>query len=373
VTRETLETLERLDPRTPAWPAGQSADRACPLCDRTRQPVLRRPDGLPLSYCAACHLWFVACVIPDSVLRQFYSDYWGTFRPAPRTSLGARRFLDAAEAGANQDIRLQRLEALLGGLKGRRIFEVGCGLGAFLAGAKARGAEVVGQEVSSAACEFVRAKIGVPVLNESLESCAETAGSVDAVVMIDVIEHLARPKEALTSVWRMLSPDGLLLLWTPNGGGAGASLETSRSWVGFRMDLDHLQYFSAATIACLRDRGGWRIEHLETVGFPDLEAGQATSGDRQIRLATEYYGSRIPGARQLVRAVKALGRELRVFGWRDARLGTYHLFTILRRAPAGFGPDGVGEPRVWTAEDGASRAPTEVDSETSGDEDGRKR
>jgi hypothetical protein len=171
----------------------------------------------------------------------------------------------------------------------------------------------------------------------------------------------------------MLSPDGLLLLWTPNGGGAGASLETSRSWVGFRLDLDHLQYFSSATIACLRDRGGWRIEHLETVGFPDPEAGQATSGDRHIRLATEYYGSRIPGARPLVRAVKALGRELRVLGWRDARLGTYHLFTILRKVRAETKPDEDGGPRAWTVEDGASKAPTGVDSETGGDEDGRKK
>jgi 2-polyprenyl-3-methyl-5-hydroxy-6-metoxy-1,4-benzoquinol methylase len=270
------------------------------------------------------------------VLRQFYSDYWGTFRPAPTTALAVRRFLEAAETGAVQDIRLQRLEALLGGLKGRRIFEVGCGLGGFLASAKARGAEVFGQDVSRAACEFVREKIGVPVFHESLEDCARAAGSVDAVVMIDVIEHFGRPREALASAWRMLSPDGLLLVWTPNGGGAGASLETARSWVGFRVDLDHLQYFAAETIVRLRDVGGWRVEHLETVGFPDLDGigGQATWHRGHIRMAAECFGSRIPGAGPLVRAVKALGREFRALGWRGARLGTYHLFTILRRASA---------------------------------------
>lgn len=332
-----LETLERLDPRVPAWPREGSGERACPLCDRSRPPVLLRPDGLPLSWCPACQLWFVATAIPEGALHKFYSDYWGTFRPAPESASAARRFLDAAEAGAVQDVRLQRLEALLGGLKGRRVFEVGCGLGAFLAAARARGAEVVGQEISRAACEFVRDHVGVPVLQESLEFCAKAAGSVDAVVMIDVLEHLARPKEALESAWRMLSPDGLLLLWTPNGGAAGVSLETARMWVGFRVDLDHLQYFSAATVACLCDSGLWRIEHLETVGFPDLDGigASATASGRRFRLAAEYYGSRIPGARPLVRAAKAWGRELRLLGWKDARLGTYHLFTILRRAPAG--------------------------------------
>jgi hypothetical protein len=73
------------------------------------------------------------------------------------------------------------------------------------------------------------------------------------------------------------------------------------------------------------------------VGFPDLEGigGRATAGGGRVRLAAEYYGSRVPGARPLVRAVRALGRELRVLGWKDARLGTYHLFTILRRETRG--------------------------------------
>lgn len=333
MTADTLETLERLDPRTPPFPCGPAADRACPLCDRAQPPVLRRPDGLPLSFCPTCHLWFVACAIPDDALREFYSRHWDDFRPAPKTALAVRRFLDAAEAGAGQDVRLLRLEALLGGLKGRRILEVGCGLGAFLAAARARGAEVIGQEVSRAACDFVRETIGVTAFHESLENCAREIGPVDAVVMIDVIEHLARPGEVLATVRRMLPPGGLLLLWTPNGGGAGVSLETAREWIGFRLDLDHLQYLSAGTVACLGDGDGWQVEHLETTGFPDLETigRHATPGGRQFRLAAEYYASRIPGARPLVRAAKALGRELGVFGWRDARLGTFHLFAILRK------------------------------------------
>lgn len=343
MTGDTLETLARLDPRVPGWPHEQAAERACPLCDLPRPSVLRRPDGLPLAHCAACHLWFVARVIPEDDLRRFYSDYWGRFRPAPGTPTSVRRFREAAEAGAARDIRLQRLEALLGGLGGRRILDVGCGLGAFLAAARARGADVIGQEVSRAACEFVREKIGVSALHEPLESVGKAVGPVDAVVMIDVLEHLARPKEALASVWRMLPPGGLLLLWTPNGGAAGSSLERARSWVGFRVDLDHLQYFSAATIDCLRDGGGWRIEHLESVGFPDLDGigGESPGIRRRVRLAAENLGSGIPGARPLVRAVKELGRELRVHGWRDPRHGTYHLFSILRKANEDVRPDGA--------------------------------
>jgi SAM-dependent methyltransferase len=287
----------------------------------------------------------VADVIPDGDLQRFYSDYWGTFRPAPGTRSGARRFRESAEAGASHDIRLQRLEALLGGLGDRRIFEVGCGLGAFLAAAKVRGAEVIGQEVSRVAGEFAREKMGVPVLQDPLERSVMEVGSPDVVVMIDVLEHLSRPREALASIWRTLPPDGLLLLWTPNGGAAGTSLETARTWVGFRVDLDHLQYFSAGAIARLCEGGAWGIEHLETVGFPDLGGvrGESASRGGRLRRAAEEFGSRMPGARPLARAARAVGRELRVRGSRDARRGTYHLFTILRKAQAETGSGGAEE------------------------------
>jgi 2-polyprenyl-3-methyl-5-hydroxy-6-metoxy-1,4-benzoquinol methylase len=317
----------------PAWRNEAHEARSCPLCDRPRPPLLRRPDGLPLSYCPPCRLWFVARAIPEAALRRFYEAYWGAFRAAPRTASAARRFVDAAEAGAARDPRLQRLEALLGGLRGRRIFEVGCGLGGFLAAARARGADVVGQDISGDACEFARERIGVAVRHEGLESCPEAVGPVDAVVMLDVLEHLSQPKEALAIARRMLAPGGLLLLWTPNGGAAGDALDTARSWIGFRVDLDHLQYVSAETVAGLCGAHGWRVEHLETIGFPDLEGfgENAASNGGRLRRAAELCASRIPGARRFAGAFKAMGRDLEVFGCRDARRGTFHLFTILRK------------------------------------------
>jgi 2-polyprenyl-3-methyl-5-hydroxy-6-metoxy-1,4-benzoquinol methylase len=330
----TLESLKSLDARIPHWHQAELVERPCPLCDKSREPLVLRPDGLPLSYCGECHLWFVARIIPEEALTQFYSDYWDSFRPAQRGRPAAKRMLGAARNAGAHDIRLQRLEALLGGLQGRRIFEVGCGLGSFLLAAQTRGAEVVGQDISSQACDFVGKQLGLPIWQEPFECCANRIGPVDAVVMIDLVEHLARPGEAFETAWEMLPEGGLLLLWTPNGGAAGASLATARSWIGFRVDLDHLQYLSPSTIACLEKRGGWRIEHLETLGFPDLDG--ITKGPRpsisRTRLAAEYYLSRIPGSHQVIGGFRAFGRELRVAGPEDARTGTYHLFAIMRKA-----------------------------------------
>jgi SAM-dependent methyltransferase len=173
------------------------------------------------------------------------------------------------------------------------------------------------------------------VYGEPFERCAIGAiGSVDAVVMIDLIEHLADPRAALEKAWEMLGPRGLLLLWTPNGGAAGASLATARRWAGFRVDLDHLQYFSPGTVMALGTNRGWRIEHLETLGFPDLRRIGKTPrlAGTSLRNAVRYCASRFPGARRFAMALRAFGRELGVAALPDARLGTYHLFAILRRA-----------------------------------------
>ena len=198
----------------------------------------------------------------------------------------------------------------------------------------ARGADVVGQDISAPACEFVRKRLGLQVYEVPFETCAELVGTVDAVVMIDLIEHLSDPRAALETAWGMLAPRGLLLLWTPNGGAAGASATTARSWVGFRVDLDHLQYFSPGTVMSLCRLHRWRVEHLETLGFPEIQRGATASrpGLATARSAVRYYASRVPGARRLARGLGALVREVSAAGLPDARAGTYHLLAILRKA-----------------------------------------
>jgi len=68
-----------------------------------------------------------------------------------------------------------------------------------------------------------------------------------------------------------LKPGGLLLLHTPNGGEAGTNIERAKKWVGFRVDLEHLQYLSPRTINCLSHELNLRIERLGAFGFAGLK------------------------------------------------------------------------------------------------------
>jgi SAM-dependent methyltransferase len=234
---------------------------------------------------------------------------------------------------------LSRVAAILGGLSNKRIVEIGCGTGRMLMAARARGADVIGNDISPEACAFIRDRLEIPVHQGQPTDClAQIGRPIDAVIMIDVIEHLVDPGTVLDSVSAALRPGGVLAITTPNGGVAGENTAAARNWVGFRVDLEHLQYLSARTINRLALTGRWSIEHLETFGYPDLKwltaplrpssAPRFLMSDIIHRLPRTGILARGVLAARALRGVKqaALGRTRQ-----DPHEGTYQLFAVLCR------------------------------------------
>jgi 2-polyprenyl-3-methyl-5-hydroxy-6-metoxy-1,4-benzoquinol methylase len=325
-----LPQLRPLDYRIPRWTPEDLESRSCPFCWARRAPVLRRPDDLPVAYCGICSVWYVASMPGPERLERFYQDYWGAFRPARRDARTAKFMMWAARGNARADLRINRLAAILGTLRGKRVVDVGCGLGGFLLSMQAAGAQPLGVEISREAREFARQRLGLPVY-EGLSQCRAQTGPVDAIVLNDLVEHLADPAELLGTAVTALRPGGVLAIWTPNGGAAGANLASAREWVGFRVDLEHLQYLSTRTILLLAGKLGLTVEHIETTGFP-LLAGI----DRESK-APSWFRTRLQEAGTAVSLspVGPIARALRgTLTQRSKRqertTGTYHLFAVLK-------------------------------------------
>jgi 2-polyprenyl-3-methyl-5-hydroxy-6-metoxy-1,4-benzoquinol methylase len=325
-----LPKLPLLDCHAPRWVHADLEPRACPVCGAWNGQVLRRPDDLPVAYCAICALWYVASVPRPEKLERFYQDYWGASRSARRDARTAKFMLWAARGNARADFRMNRLAAILGTLRGKRVVDVGCGLGGFLLSMQAAGAQPLGVEISREAREFARQHLGLPVY-EDLPRCLAQTGPVDAIVLNDLVEHLADPAELLGIAASALRRGGVLAIWTPNGGAAGADLASAREWVGFRVDLEHLQYLSTRTILLLAGKLGLTVEHIETTGFP-LLAGI----DRESK-APSWFGTRLREAGTAVSLsplgpiARALWESLtpRSHTW-ERTAGTYHLFAVLK-------------------------------------------
>ena len=237
-------------------------------------------------------------------------------------------------------MRLARLAVLAGGLKGRRLLEIGCGCGEFLVAARHRGASVFGNDISEEACTFVTERLHIPVFHGILvnsgSAFTDKFGQMDIVVMSDLIEHAVEPLTIFESALSVLRPGGLMLILTPNGGAAADETDTAMRWVGFRVDLEHLQYFSTGTISTLANKYHCKIEHLETLGYPVLDgidrlpvlrAPARSSWKSNLRSQLK----KVMIARELVFAARSVRSAFVARNQQDARCGSYRLFTILRK------------------------------------------
>ena len=112
---------------------------------------------------------------------------------------------------ARRDIIERLIESHARGRK-LRILDIGCGTGLTLERLAARH-EVEGIEPDGRAIEA--SPISSSITQVSVESANYPDGSFDAVLMLDVLEHLDEPQEALRRARDWVDPSGLLIVTVP--------------------------------------------------------------------------------------------------------------------------------------------------------------
>jgi SAM-dependent methyltransferase len=108
---------------------------------------------------------------------------------------------------------LQKLEAKVAE---RRLLDIGCSFGAFLEMARQRGWEVAGVELSKKASSYARQERQLDVFNGTLDQANYADNRFTVVTLWDVIEHLDRPLDILQEVYRVLAPNGVVVIFTIN-------------------------------------------------------------------------------------------------------------------------------------------------------------
>ena len=159
-----------------------------------------------------------------------------------------------AERGLQMRKILERIRALR---PGGRLLDVGAGSGMLVEQALELGYEPTGVEPSRWLQE-VAEKRGLPVQLGTLPQ-AKLEGPFDVVTVIDVIEHVDDPVAMLAEVRRLLAPDGLVAIVTPDVGSLAARLMGWRWW-HFR--VAHIGYFDRDTLRMAIEQAGLRIVKL---------------------------------------------------------------------------------------------------------------
>ena len=133
------------------------------------------------------------------------------------------------ERGRRRSAR--RLLDLLGAHMPRgRLLQVGCSYGLLLDEARRRGYDVEGVELSIEAARYSRERLDLPVRTMAIEDVELEGERYDAILLVDVLEHLEDPIATLESLLAVLAPGGAMLIVTPDPSSVVARTAGSRWW-----------------------------------------------------------------------------------------------------------------------------------------------
>ncbi len=167
----------------------------------------------------------------------------------------------------NYDVAAGRYRFILDEMPANsRVLEVGCFLGRYCNHFAELGHDPVGIDLSPeviAEGKRLHPHLDLRCLDGSRMSESLEAGSFDAVVASEVIEHVLFPQDFLTEIHRCLKPDGRLLLTTQNSNGIQYRLQML---VGkFRWDPTHLRLYSKPELRTEIEQGGFRVEKMKGI------------------------------------------------------------------------------------------------------------
>jgi 2-polyprenyl-3-methyl-5-hydroxy-6-metoxy-1,4-benzoquinol methylase len=155
-----------------------------------------------------------------------------------------------------------------------RLLDVGCGSGDGLVFMSRLGWRVEGVEVDPQAVAVARSK-GLLIHSGALKDQRFPDSQFDAITMSHVIEHVHDPIALMSECMRILKPNGMLVIITPNANSLGHSFY-GPSWVALEPPR-HLHIF---TLSALYKAAG-------IAGFSRIEAFSSIRGAEWIVLSSQ--------------------------------------------------------------------------------------
>ena len=222
------------------------------------------------------------------------AEWWdpmGKFRPLHMLNPTRLDYITAQIAGEfGRDLAASRP------FDGLRILDIGCG-GGLLSEPMARlGADVVGADAAAATIPVAQAHaeqsgLTIDYRHTSAEALAEADEAFDAILNMEVIEHVAAPPAFLGACQRLLRPGGLMIASTIN--------RTAKSFAGAIVGAEYvMRWLPKGThdwskfitpdefFALLRDAGLAPVDRKGFVFNPFLRAWRVSDRDLAVNYVT---------------------------------------------------------------------------------------
>ena len=305
-------------------PSGTAETSRCPACGggelksfgapRIRHAGLARSQPTAVCRCLTCDLLFFVPILPNAALADHY------------TALAGEQWV----GDSRPDWALVR-HAILQRVRTGSVLDIGCWTGGFLASLPPE-YEKLGVEPSLWARGRATDR-GVTFVANSLDELVSTRGTYDVVTMIDVIEHMTAPFEALAAAAGRLKDRGVLIVTTGNSRALPWRLMPRDYWYYF---AEHVCFFSERWFRWGAVRLGLQIDQVSR--FSHLPSNHVWTPFTELARACACR--LLGGAGALPFRLAQRGHLLRgpveTYHWPD------HMLIVLRRRPPSARKNGLG-------------------------------
>jgi 2-polyprenyl-3-methyl-5-hydroxy-6-metoxy-1,4-benzoquinol methylase len=149
------------------------------------------------------------------------------------------------------------------------LLEVGAGFGTFCQVAVQDGSfkRVIAVEPTPSLAAACRAR-GLEVIEAPIELVRLDTLQADVIASFEVLEHLLDPGTFVRRCGEALRPGGLIVLSCPNGRGFDVEVLGP---VSDTVDIEHLNYFTPASLSMLVRKHGFEVLEVSTPGVLDAD------------------------------------------------------------------------------------------------------
>jgi 2-polyprenyl-3-methyl-5-hydroxy-6-metoxy-1,4-benzoquinol methylase len=223
--------------------------RRCPICFSADVMTYDQTNGHVIRNCRRCKCRYLGS-FPSQLEIEHTRNL--RMRKQAESEEDASPRMSAAKSKTLQK-RAAQLRRMIPA--GSRVLEIGArrgDLGVLLA----PHFEYQGIELSDAAARSARAR-GIEVYAATIENFVNLSSAFDAIVMLDVFQHLPNPHEVLGVIKEQLKSGGQLILVTPDTESFTAFIASKR-WSAYKVP-EHVILYSRSALIELLEHSGFEI------------------------------------------------------------------------------------------------------------------
>ncbi len=225
----------------------------CIICHNVKFSNLFQKNNYQVVKCIFCNFMFLNPLPNKSQLIKYYKNF--DYKTG---------FINEYLIRQDSIRTLQNIKKL--GYENGSLLDIGCGAGFFLDEARKFGWNVRGIDTSEISADYGQKKLKLEITIADFLNYEFRESKFKVITLLQVIEHLSDSKLMLRKIYKLLEPNGLLCVATPNIKSYLA--QVMHKDFTYMIPPEHVVFYSIDTLRKLLSNIGYKIIKIDSWGYP---------------------------------------------------------------------------------------------------------